>query len=160
MSLQFDGNTSGYFKFRAELETKVILETSWLSFWQNCTFLDEPLENLGLFTDSDLLTLNQVLVESLKDFVDAHQENNEICRKLRTMHETTFANLRTRFPELRDGDGFQEYLESREESEHREDYRVSGKRCIHCGSESVRSNGNHWQCDSCKRGFRKKEVSE
>jgi len=47
MSMQFEGNERGYFALRAEIEAKIILETAWLGFWQNCEFLEEPLENFG-----------------------------------------------------------------------------------------------------------------
>jgi hypothetical protein len=156
MKLQFEGNEKGYFRLREEIEEKVILETNWLPFWKDCEFLDEPLENLTLFTDSDLLTLNQVLVESLKDFIDVHLENDSICIRLRELREATFMNLRTRFPELGDEDGFQEYLGDRERRENKEDYRKTGSQCIHCGSENVTSYGKEWLCKSCGKRFRKR----
>jgi hypothetical protein len=42
----FEGNARGYFQERERLEERIILENDWLSFWQNCSWLDEPLENL------------------------------------------------------------------------------------------------------------------
>lgn len=97
-----------------------------------------------------------MLVESLKQFIDAHLENDPICIRLRKLHEATFMNLRTRFPELRDGDGFQEYLEDRDGRENREDYRKTGSQCIFCGSENVTSYGKEWLCKSCGKRFRKR----
>lgn len=154
---QFDGNQRGYFKLRADIESSLILETNWLAFWKECAFLDKPLENLELFSDSDLLTLNQVLVESLKDFIDAHEEKNEICLRLNDFHKKTFANLRLRFPdELSHGDGFTDYLEDRDSREHKEDYRKTGSHCIHCNSEKVTSHGKEWKCSDCGKRFRKR----
>jgi hypothetical protein len=155
MKMQYDGNERGYFALRAELEAKVILETAWLAFWQNCKFLNEPLENLDLFTDSELLTFNQILVESLKDFIDAHEENNEICLMLRAMHEKTVSDIRRRFPnELPDGDGFEDYLNSRSQSEHAESYRGSGERCIYCNGSNIHSKGDEWVCFDCRERHR------
>jgi len=156
MSMQFEGNERGYFALRAEIEAKIILETAWLGFWQNCEFLEEPLENLADFRDSELLTLNQILVQSLKAFIDAHEENNTICLMLRAMHEETVSDIRRRFPnELGNGDGFLDYLNSRSESEHAESYRSSGEKCINCGSKNVHSKGAEWKCFDCGKRFSK-----
>jgi len=117
----------------------------------------EPLldKNAGLEALLEFPFLRDLKPQILDERVNLGDENSEVCTKLREMHEKTFANLRTRFPELRNGDGFAGYLEDRDRREHKEDYRKTGSQCIHCGSENVTSYGKEWLCKSCGRRFRK-----
>lgn len=160
MSQQFEGNTQGYFKLREEIESKVISETNWSSYFSEHVTLDMQFEDPKTLCDSDLLTFHQISLETLKRFIDSRLEKEplgfSLCVYVRAIYSDTKAELETRFADYPKGDGFADYLSAREQREGKETARKTGEYCIHCGSKNVRSNGDKWQCDDCKRQTRKR----
>jgi hypothetical protein len=155
MRLSLESATLEYFKKREEIEERVILTTNWLAYFVEN--IHEPeFEEPSTLDDSDLLTAHKVLIEALKRFIDSHQESDPTCTYILTVYRKFKTELEKRFPDYPKGDGFLDYLEARTEREGKSDARRTGEFCIHCGSKNVRSNGDKWQCDDCKKQFRKR----
>jgi len=162
MKMQFEGDLRGYQLLRTELEEKVILSTNWLAYFLENTTTDIPIEDLKTLDDSSLLTFHQITIEFLKKLIDGNQEKEplgeSLCDYVRTIYSDTKAECETRFPEFPKGDGFADYLDTREQREGKSEARKTGAYCIFCGADSknIRKNGDKWKCDFCGKQFRKK----
>ncbi|MCJ7633431.1 hypothetical protein MUP77_13720, partial [Candidatus Bathyarchaeota archaeon] len=109
MREKFEGNLKGYFRLRADLEDKVILETSWLGYWKD-TDVSNLTVDVSTLNDSELYVLHWVLIQSLKQFVDSDEENDSACVKLREFYDMTYAEQCRRHDYYPSGrNGFEEY---------------------------------------------------
>ncbi len=157
---------SAYFQKRAEIEKELILNgVNWYSYFENCEFLKEPTredaEFVKTLSNGDLLDMLVVVGKGLRGFVDAYEEEDVHCEMLHDFYLLLKREIKLR-PNLNyipTGDGFLDYLESREARKEIENKklnaRIKGNLCIFCESENVRSNGNMWKCLDCNRQFRK-----
>jgi hypothetical protein len=108
--------------------------------------------------DFDLSIVQLILIQTFKEFIDSNQENDLACVKLRELYNAVYAEQSKRHPnDYPSGhDNFESYLARRGEREEIASSRVTGLRCIHCGSTNVRSyNKDEWKRRDCGRRFRK-----
>jgi hypothetical protein len=164
-----------YFALRRDMEEKVILETNWSSSFDECIWLNEPLEDPKTLSDSDLVTFQLVIIQALKGYIDNHREQDPNAQRLHQIYLSLKSELVNRNLDDSGSDGFQSYLSRREKQEQEnnrleessrteqeekniqlEEARVSGSICPYCQSVNVKKNGNSFQCKNCGRYWRKK----
>lgn len=112
---------SAYFQKRAEIEKELILNgVNWYSYFENCEFLKEPTredaEFVKTLSNGDLLDMLVVVGKGLRGFVDAYEEEDVHCEMLHDFYLLLKREIKLR-PNLNyipTGDGFLDYLESRE----------------------------------------------
>jgi hypothetical protein len=156
MHMKYAGNNLGFSAFWADVQIKVIEQTAWKPYWQQMDLENSTLD-LALLRDYDVTVLLNCMGDGLGEFIDSNQENDLVCIKLRELYNTTCAELRKRDSTFNPAgkDRFEEYLAERGDREEIDNARVTGSRCIHCGSSDVHSKGKEWQCGSCGKRFRK-----
>jgi hypothetical protein len=139
-------------ELRNKIEDDVILSTNWFSYFENDVSLEElnkPLENFPL------KTLMIIIIEGLKQYVDNGSELNSKCLLLRNIYLNLKETLSSQIP-FEDGDGFADYLKTKQHRIDLEDARISGELCPFCESTNVKSyDFNKWQCHNCGKFFRK-----
>ena len=145
-----------YFAHRAKTEETVILGTYWSSFFDECTWLNEPVEDPKTLTDSDLVTFQLVIIQALKSYIDLNREQEPNVQRLHEIYLKLKSELETRKLHDPSRDGFQAYIEARTERDQFDTARQLGNICIHCGSKNVTSNGSMWSCGDCGKSFRKR----
>lgn len=155
MKLQYESNARGYFQEREEIEAKIILETNWLSYFNEHVILDTPIEDPKTLDNSDLLTFHQIMIQTLKGFIDTNRESESMCAFILAVYERSKTELENRFHNYPQGSGFLDYLSARSEREQRDNARITGSMCPNCGSADIASYGDKWKCRNCKKLFRK-----
>jgi hypothetical protein len=141
-----------YFLRRAELESEVIFSNFPYAFFRDeCTTEEIEALDIGVF---DPKTLMLVIIQALKSHVDNGLEDDPKAIALHGLYLRLKQELNSEIP-FESGDGFAEYIANREFREQVKDAPFSGEICKFCGSHNVTSYGNQWQCNDCKRHFRK-----
>lgn len=157
-------SAEGYFNKRKSIRQDIIENSNWLAFWQSrdvASPSEEDVKTVAHLSDRGLADYYLLIMETLKQFVDADLETSDLAEKL---HQYQLLlkqeiNSRSTMPKLSEQDGFLDWIQNKQAHKKHEhqiaDARVTGEICIHCGSKNVGSNGNMWTCRDCKRSFRK-----
>jgi hypothetical protein len=144
-------DTRGYFLKRDEIENKVIASDFPFAFFQESATLSE-IEGLRLDV-LDAKTLMLIIISALKSYVDNDPENPK-AEALHVHYLRLKQELSSVIP-FESGDGYLEYLGSKNVRAELLDARVSGSVCLRCGSHDIKSKGKEWQCKVCGKRFRK-----
>jgi hypothetical protein len=156
-----------YFKKRAEIEKELILRgINWQNTFESMDLrfpTEEDKAVVKTLSNQELMDFTVIMNLALRGFVDSFEEENEKCKILHEFYLLLKSEIALRpnlsfFPL---GDGFEDYLSSREDrtklENKKENARLTGEMCIHCESRNVRSNGNMFTCIDCHRSFRKRK---
>jgi hypothetical protein len=165
MRLEYD-KLDAYAEKRSEIETEIITShVDWFHYFETCGFLAFPTEEDIEFTETlsndDILTMLLVIINGLKGYIDRFEEDSPNCQKLYGFYKLLKEEIaqRPNLSYMPHGDGFKDYLSSREERrkirDKKQSARIKGNICIFCESTNIRSNGNMWKCLSCGKSFRK-----
>ncbi len=152
-----------YVSLHVKKETELIQSEDWLSVLKMFE-IDYPTESdkeaIKQMETSDLLDIHQILIQASKQAIDSHEENTELAQKIHAYYLLTHSELEQRIPNYLRGDGFEDYLTSRENREGKnkllEETRITGSVCPYCESTNVKKDGNAFRCKSCGRYWRKK----
>jgi len=158
-------DADAYFSRRNKIEKEIVTETDWSNFWQNCKWLKQPSEQdvkilLNLNTE-DLTKFHVLIFKSLVDMAKQDLEDSEPCKILHEFYKFSAQEMCDRgILKNPEKDAFYEYCQNKqthiEQENLMEDARATGKICIHCGSQNVRSyNKQEWKCYDCGKRFRK-----
>jgi len=153
---------------RCEIETDLIKNgINWHSFFETCEFMRKPTKEdkdfIKTLSNQDLLDMLIIMNLALRGYVDSYEEKSENCQILHEFYLLLKEEiaLRPNLSFMPLGDGFVDYLESREDRkklrDKKQNARKKGNLCIFCEGSNLRSNGNNWQCLDCGKYFRKKQ---
>jgi len=159
---------SEYFRAKVASESKLTEREGFLTFFENSTV--QEIDNMQLESKApdffNMVTLFEVVTDTLKRAIDAHMENDPHIQALRKAYFRVKENLTSEIPELLtenpsfiSEDGFTDYLNGREQRDLAEEWKNSPnpEGCIYCfGRGSIVSNGNAWRCRKCGRSWRKR----
>jgi len=157
-----------YVHKRSEIERDLIRNgINWHSFFESCDFMRLPTEEdkefVKTLSNGDLLDMLHIMILALKGYIDAFEETSLNCEILHEFYLLLKKEieLRPNLSFMPKGDGFLDYLESREERkdllDRKQNARYTGEMCIFCESTNIRSNGSMWVCVDCHRSFRKRQ---
>jgi hypothetical protein len=147
-------STQDYFLKLDEIENKIIASNFPFAFFQNEATLSE-IEGL----DIDVMnqkTLMLSVISASKSYVNNGLENDPKAQALHGVYLRLKSSLCLEIPDYPKEDAYLSYCEEKGLRAEIENSRVTGSICIFCGSRSIKSNGNLWQCRDCKRSFRKR----
>lgn len=162
------GTVKAYAHKRSEIERDLIRSgINWHTFFESCDFMRMPTEEdkefIATLNNQDLMDMLYIMISAQKRYIDAFEETSLNCQILHAFYLLLKSEmeLRPNLAFMPKGDGFLDYLESREDRLKRIDAkqkaRIEGNLCIFCESTNIRSNGNNWQCLDCGKYFRKKQ---
>lgn len=151
-------NENNYFKLRDKVESEVISETDWYSYFENVSLeqLEEPLSE-----DMKSPTLMLVVISALRAYIDNEEEKNARCLLLKNIYLNLKEWASSHIPNYPQEDGFIEYLKAKQHRTDLEDARITGSVCPFCEATDVKSyDFNKWQCRNCGKFFRKHRKKE
>jgi hypothetical protein len=154
-----------YFKKRAEIENELILRgINWQNTFESMDLrfpTEEDKAVVKTLSNQELMDFTIIMNLALRGYVDSFEEENEKCKILHEFYLLLKFEIELRpnlsfFPK---GDGFLDYLESRDSRNKLRDKklnaRIEGTMCLFCEGTNIRSNGNMWHCLDCGKNFRK-----
>jgi hypothetical protein len=153
-----------YFSKRVRIETEIVKEEDFVSFWINCKWLTQPTiedtDILRKLETEDLEEYHIVIFRSLMDMAKRDLEDTEQSKTLHEYYKLTRKELESRGTFLLKGDAYEEFIANKEQKVREENLleeaRRTGEICPHCQSNNVRSYGKQeWKCYACGKRFRK-----